>query len=314
MTKKISIIIPFLNEEESIPNLIDSLDLFFHKNSLFNCEVIFVDDGSIDNSYTIFKQYFQNRCFQGKVVKLSKNFGSHAAVRAGLSYATGDYAMFLPADLQDPLDLVIQLSKKADEGYDIVYASRNNNVSGFFEKTFTRFYAKLMREYVNRKYPVYGFDVVLFNRKVIDNLNKNVESNSSIMLQILTLGFRQIFVSYEKAPRKKGKSKWTLSKKIKLFIDSFVAFSYFPIRMVTITGITLFFLGLLWSFYLIVRKLVFDDLENGWPALVSILMIGFGITNISLGIIAEYLWRTLDAARNRPVFIIDEVLEFKNEK
>jgi glycosyltransferase involved in cell wall biosynthesis len=205
---------------------------------------------------------------------------------AGLSYASGDYAMFLPADLQDPLELVLELSQKAEEGYDIVYASRSNNVSGFFESTFTKFYATLMRKYVNSNYPVYGFDVVLFNRKVIDILNKNIESNSSIMLQILTLGFRQIFVSYEKAPRKKGKSKWTLNKKIKLFIDSFVAFSYFPIRMVTIAGITLFFLGLFWSLYLIGRKLIFDYLESGWPALMSILMIGFGFTNISLGILA----------------------------
>ncbi len=100
-----------------------------------------------------------------------------------------------------------------------------------------------------------------------------------------------------------------MSKKIKLFIDSFVAFSYAPIRLVTIIGISMFIVGSLWTVYIIARTLIFHDLASGWPALVSILMIGFGITNISLGIIAEYLWRTLDASRKRPVFIIDKIVE-----
>lgn len=121
------------------------------------------------------------------------------------------------------------------------------------------------------------------------------------------MGFRQESISYKKRERQTGVSKWTLSKKIKLFIDSFVAFSYAPIRFVTIVGIVFFFVGILWTVYIVVRKIFFQDLAAGWPALMSILMIGFGITNISLGIIAEYLWRTLDASRKRQVFIIDDV-------
>jgi polyisoprenyl-phosphate glycosyltransferase len=297
-----------------VPTLVETLDTFFRKNSLNNCEVIFVDDGSTDNSSEEFSKHFKGRSFSGKVIRLSKNYGSHAAVRAGLVNATGDYAMFLPADLQDPPELIMQLSAKTSEGYDIVFASRETTGTGFFARMFTKRYASLMRKHVHKNYPANGFDVVFFNRKVIDNLNKNVEANSSIMLQILTMGFKQAFVSYNKAPRKAGKSKWTFSKKIKLFIDSFVAFSYAPIRLVTITGILLFIFGILWASYLIIRKLVYNDLESGWPALMSVLMTGFGITNISLGIIAEYLWRTLDSSRKRPVFIIDEIIELqKNE-
>ena len=130
-------------------------------------------------------------------------------------------------------------------------------------------------------------------------------------LQVLNLGFRQDFIEYQKVSRKAGKSKWTLAKKIKLLIDSFVAFSFAPIRMVSMVGIFFFFTGILWTLYIMFRKIFFNDLEPGWPALVSILMIGFGITNISLGIIAEYLWRTLDASRKRPVFIIDDIKEIK---
>ncbi|MCS6796684.1 MAG: glycosyl transferase family 2, partial [Raineya sp.] len=140
-------------------------------------------------------------------------------------------------------------------------------------------------------------------------LNENIEANSSIFLQILTLGFSQSSISYQKQPRKAGKSKWTLSKKVKMLIDSFVAFSFFPIRLVSVVGIFLFIAGVVFASYLIARKLILDDIKEGWTALVSILMIGFGVTNISLGIIAEYLWRTLDASRKRPVFIIDEIIE-----
>jgi polyisoprenyl-phosphate glycosyltransferase len=312
MDRNISVIIPFLNEEDGIVALVERLDAFFLEKSLTHCEVIFVDDGSTDNSVGLLVNHFEKRSFKARVVKLSRNYGSHAAVRAGLVHASGDFAMFLPADLQDPPELIIQLSDKIIEGYDIVFASRRNTATGTFQKWFTRTYAALMQRYVHRNYPENGFDVVFFNRKVIDSLNKNIEANSSIMLQILTLGFRQVFVSYDKVPRRAGGSKWTVAKKVKLFIDSFVAFSYAPIRMVTVIGILLFIVGIIWAGYLVIRKLVFDDLETGWPALMSILMIGFGITNISLGIIAEYLWRTLDSSRRRPVFIVDEIVELQS--
>jgi polyisoprenyl-phosphate glycosyltransferase len=169
-----------------------------------------------------------------------------------------------------------------------------------------------MKKYVNVKYPAQGFDIVLFSKKVATLINQNVESNSSIFLQILNLGFNDTHIEYEKVARKAGKSKWTLSKKVKLLIDSFVAFSFAPIRFVSMMGISFFVLGVLWTGYIVLRKVMFDDLTSGWPALISVLMIGFGITNISLGIIAEYLWRTLDASRKRPVFIIEEIADINN--
>jgi hypothetical protein len=177
------------------------------------------------------------------------------------------------------------------------------------EKTFSTIYAYLMKKFAFSNFPEKGFDIVMFNKKVVAQVKNNVEANSSIFLQILGMGFRQTSISYKKRERKTGVSKWTMSKKIKLFIDSFVAFSYAPIRMVTIIGISMFIIGSLWTLYIISRKLLYHDLASGWPALISILTIGFGITNISLGIIAEYLWRTLDASRKRPVFIIDKIVE-----
>ena len=170
-----------------------------------------------------------------------------------------------------------------------------------------------MIKFVDYNYPKKGFDVVFFNHKIIKALNNEIEKNSSLFLQILSLGFKQDFIEYDKVERKHGKSKWTINKKIKLLVDSFVAFSFAPIRLVTIVGITLFAGGVLFSFYLLVRKILFHDLVSGWTMLMTTLSLGFGITNISLGIIAEYLWRTFDAARGRPAFIIDEIIDLKNE-
>jgi polyisoprenyl-phosphate glycosyltransferase len=203
----------------------------------------------------------------------------------------------------------LQMEEKTKEGNDIIWAHRESTVVSLGEKTFSSMYAYLMKKFAFSNFPDKGFDIVMFNKKVATQVRENVEANSSIFLQILGMGFRQSSISYKKRERQSGVSKWTISKKIKLFIDSFVAFSYAPIRMVTIIGFSMFFIGMLWTVYIVARKLLYHDLASGWPALVSILTIGFGITNISLGIIAEYLWRTLDASRKRPVFIIDKIVE-----
>ena len=308
---EISIIIPFYNEEEMIVSLCEALNLFFIEFELFT-EIIFVNDGSVDDSVQILRK-IKHEHYAGKIVSLSKNFGSHAAIRAGLKNASGQYVCFMNADLQDPLCLIPELYKKIKERNEIVWGFRNNTQNCFSEKLFSKLYSTMMRKYAISNYPEKGYDIVMFSRKVLDNLNSNIESNSSIHLQILTLGFKQTSVGYDKSERKKGESKWTFSKKAKLFIDSFVSFSYAPIRFVTLIGIIMFIVGMSYSTYLIIRKSFYDDLLLGWSMLISVLTIGFGITNISLGIIAEYLWRTLDSSRNRPVFIIDEVVDLNSK-
>ncbi len=310
MSLKISIISPFFNEAGNIPNYISSLNTYF-VDKPYTAEIILVDDGSSDDSIQLLKEQSYGN-YDIKLIRLSKNFGAQAAVRAGIKHSTGDYITFLPADLQDPLDLIDRsLEKVKENNTDIVYAFRKTTNNSFFESAFSKFYSFMMKKFVNPKFPGKGFDIVFFNKKVKYNLDQNIELNSSIQLQILTLGYISESIYYDKRDRKIGKSKWTFAKKMKLFIDSFVAFSFAPIRLVSMVGISFFIVGVFWTAYIILRKLIFNDLASGWPALMSILMIGFGITNISLGIIAEYLWRTLDASRKRPLFIIDEIIELK---
>jgi glycosyltransferase involved in cell wall biosynthesis len=307
--KTVTVVIPIFNEYEGIPFLVDSLNEFFGQNSQLDAEVIFVNDGSRDNSVERLGS-MSHKNYKARVISFSRNFGSHAALRAGISHASGDYICFNYADLQDPLELVIRMKDLMDQGNDIIWAQRESTKVPWGEKMFSKFYASLMKKFAFKNFPEKGFDIVMFNKKVAGEVNKNVEANSSIFLQILGMGFRQTNITYKKRERQTGVSKWTLSKKVKLFIDSFVAFSYAPIRFVTIIGILFFIAGLIWTAYIVIRKVFFPyPYSAGWPAMMSLLSLGFGITNISLGIIAEYLWRTLDASRKRQVFIIDDIKE-----
>ena len=308
----ISVIIPFLNEEEGIPFLVSSLNEYCTKSEK-DIEVIFVDDGSTDASIAMLRKQ-KISGFKGKIVQLSKNYGSHMALRAGIREAVGSRIAFMYADLQDPIELIGKMDEIASKNErNIVWATRKSTQSGLIERTFSGLYARLMKKHVSDNFPAKGFDIVMFDNKVQAQLNENIEANSSIFLQILTMGFSQETIEYDKSERKTGKSKWTFSKRVKLFIDSFVAFSYFPIKLVSVAGIILFITGLLWSGYLIGRKLILDDLESGWPALMSVILIGLGVTNIGLGIVAEYLWRTLDASRKRPGFIVNNIISLEDE-
>jgi polyisoprenyl-phosphate glycosyltransferase len=307
MKHDISVIVPFFNESENIEVTCNKLNDYLKKINL-KVEIFFIDDGSTDDSVQKIKEQ-KHLFYTAHIIKLSKNYGSHAALRAGIQYSNSEYVTFLPADLQDPLDLIEKLYQKCSEGYDIVWAARRSTKVGLVEKLFSRLYAILMRKFVSHNFPKKGIDIVMFNSKIKDEINQNIESNSSLFLQILTLGFKQSSISYDRLARKAGKSKWTLSKKIKLVIDSFVAFSYVPIRFVSIIGILLSFFGFLWMLYIIIRAIYIKDLNQSLPTLIAVLMLGFGITNISLGIIAEYLWRTLDASRKRKAFIIDEIID-----
>jgi len=307
----VSIVIPVFNETESIDLLFNEIDIYY-ANKKFDFEIIFVNDGSTDNTANIIKNHNQ-QTYNTKLINFSKNFGAHAAVRAGFLHSNGNYITSLPADLQISFDTVEKLLFNALDGYDIVFGVRHANESGRIEKAFSRSYALMMQKYVNKNFPFKGLETLLFNKKVLKIFNENIESNSSVFLQALSISKNNKFVDINKINRKIGKSKWSVSSKIKLLIDSFVAFSYAPIRFVSFVGILFFMIGIFWTIYIVSRKILFNDIASGWPALTSILLLGFGITNIGLGIIAEYLWRTLDASRKRPVFIIDEIIDLKND-
>lgn len=308
--KGISVVVPFLNEEDGIELFCKEIDAYA-KMIDFDIEIVFVDDGSTDQTANLIRGYSFQNIKKAQLVSLSKNFGSHAAIRAGISKSRYDICTWLGSDLQEPLELLEQSYQKiVQEGYDAVYVERKKpQNAGVLNNLFSSIYSALMRKYAIKNYSEGGTSTIVFNEKIKDFLNENIEANSSIMLQIIDAGYRFTKMVMEYKPRTTGKSKWTLSKKIKLFIDSFVSFSFMPIRLVSIIGVIIFLIGLVIGLVTIINRLLNPDVLIGYSTLASILALGFGVTNISLGIIAEYLWRTLDAARKRPVFIIMDSYE-----
>ncbi|MFN6040060.1 MAG: glycosyltransferase [Bacteroidota bacterium] len=305
----LSIIIPCYNESENIDFLVNSLNNYFRENGHIKAEILFIDDASEDDTSDRIKRA-KHINYEPKLIKLAKNTGSHIAFRVGCLNSRYDLVTQTSADLQHPLNLINEMYLELKKGFHVVIALRKHQLRmGLFEKLLSKLYTQLIVKYAMPNYPEGGFDLFMIDGKIKKLFNDNVEANSSILLQLLSFGFRLGVVKYDKNDRKFGQSKWSFRKKLKLMIDSFVGYSYTPIRFVTLAGILIFLVGIFWTINIVLRKYIYQDVAQGWTALSCILLIGFGITNISIGILAEYLWRTLDAARRRPVFIIDDIVE-----
>jgi glycosyltransferase involved in cell wall biosynthesis len=308
----LSIIIPVYYNEQNIPFLFEKLSEEILSNPNYDYELIFVDDGSGDNSYGELLK-LQKQHSKVKIIKLSRNFGSHTAILAGLTNATGDCATIISADLQDPPEIINRMFEKWMEGNKVVLAVREDREESYTQKLFSNTYYKLMKRYALPNMPEGGFDCFLIDRKIVDILKSMEEKNTTLMGQILWAGFKTEKIYYVRKEREIGKSRWTLAKKIKLFIDSFLAFSYAPIRFMSFIGVIMSLLSFISGAYLIVNKLVNGVNVQGWTSLMVLFLFVAGIQMIMLGIIGEYLWRNMDESRKRPVFIIDEKVGFDNE-
>ena len=298
----VSIIIPAFNESSGVEPLFSALREFVPKSG-FSMQFVFVDDGSSDDTY----ERLAHQRIEGaqiRVIKLSRNFGSHAALRAGIFHAAADCCVFYYMDMPEDPSCISRYYEALQNGAELAYGER----VGYRASLGSRIFAKLLDRFSDCDYPKDGVVGLGFGKKIKAQLNANIETDSSIFLQLFQLGFKKQAIPAQLQPRKSGKSKWTFSKKVKLFVDTFVMFSYMPIRLISIIGILFALFGVLLALFLVVVK-VFQlfPLAAGWPMLISLIAIGFGITNVSLGIIAEYLLRTLATARKRPVFIADEI-------
>jgi len=308
----VSLVIPFLNEEDNLSELIRQLNIYAETQD-FSIEAILVDDGSTDSSVQVLREIISKVPI--RLVRLSKNYGSHAAIRAGLTQANGMHTMFFSADMQEPFSMIGEMYKIAHEGYDVVVARKSEVQISWSERFFSSLSTSLFRKFAVKDYPKGGANNFLFSQKVREHICNNIESNSSIHMQIINMGFKRAIIDVSLNKRNAGKSKWTFSKKFKLLIDTFVAFSYTPIRAISMLGILMFIAGILYALWIIIATLTgYVDFDAGFPTLISVLLLGFGLTNFALGIVAEYIWRTLDAARGRPVFIIDTVEDITNDK
>ncbi|MBX7210627.1 MAG: glycosyltransferase family 2 protein [Verrucomicrobiaceae bacterium] len=310
---KLSLIIPVLNEEENVPHVVAEIDRSFAGEADVELEIVFVDDGSRDATYPVLKQMAAADA-RLRVISFSRNFGSHAALLAGFEKCSGDAAAYLAADLQDPPSVLREMLKKWREGVAVVWGTREKRDDTLDTKIFSYIYSSLMRRLALPQMPRTGLDLCLIDRKVIDAVVDMREKNTSIFGLILWSGFSQVFVPYHRQARQRGKSRWTLGKKVKLVVDSFVSFSFFPIRLVTYMGLIFSCLGFAYGLFVMFRRLFLGGGIEGWASLVTLIVALSGVQLLMLGVVAEYLWRTFDESRRRPPFIIQDLAGFKDER
>ncbi|MDD5301938.1 MAG: glycosyltransferase family 2 protein [Elusimicrobia bacterium] len=297
----LSVVVPVFNNALNLPDLFPALESAAGPAA----EFVFVDDRSTDGSWNLLKEYAGRRP-NTRVLRLSRNFGSFTACVAGLSKATGRAAVLISADLQDPPELIPEMVDLWRKGTKVVLAARRGRDDGWLSGAFSRLYYLVLRAFVFPDMPRGGFDFVLVDRQVVDALVAAAEKNTTLMGLILWLGFDRKVIQYDRRRRAKGRSMWTFRKKFKYSIDSVLAFSYFPIRIVQILGLGVAVGGFSYAALLIAMKLTRGIDIPGWTALMVVTLVLGGGQFLVLGVLGEYAWRALDEVKRRPLFVIDE--------
>jgi dolichol-phosphate mannosyltransferase len=305
-SKKLSLIAPAYNEESIIPLIIERFKkVIAQLEHTYNIEIIFIDDGSRDNTLELFRQQsLKDRRF--KYISFSRNFGHQTAISAGIDAASGDGIIIMDIDLQDPPELLPELITKWEDRYEVVYAVRKKRKENIVKRIcYKSFYALLKRlSYLN--IPIDTGDFCLIDRKVADVMRSMPERNRFVRGLRTWAGYRQIGIEYERAKRATGKTGYTFTKLLKLAYDGIFSFSFIPLRVITIFGLFISFLSFLAGFFLIVIKLVWGIDVPGWTSLVVILAFNQGVLLLFLGIIGEYISRIFDEVKRRPKYVIKE--------
>jgi dolichol-phosphate mannosyltransferase len=312
---KLSIIIPCYFNGGNLPFTTKEL-LENEKNfeSDMEFEYVMVDDGSKDNTYDELIKFRENNPGKVTVIKLAGNVGSYNAILAGMHEATGDCNVILAADLQDPPELIPKMVGYWEKGIKFVVANRENREEGVLQKVFSNTYHRLIKKYALKNVPSGGFDLVLFDKQLREEVIRINERNTNQIYLLAWLNYDFVNIPYTRRKRDIGVSRWTLKKKIKLFIDSFVSFSFAPIRLISIIGLCLGSIAFIYGIVIIISRLMGDISVQGWSAMMVTFLFVSSFQMIALGIIGEYVWRALDAARGRPNFVVDKVHKAEEAK
>ncbi len=309
----ISIVAPVYHNASSLADLLAELQAVAARNPGDDFEFIFVDDGSRDESFAVLQSLAADEA-RMKVAKLSRNFGSNPAIMAGMSLAQGDAVAAIAADLQDPPALLHEMIARWRTGSKVVIAARRGRADPFPTSLLADAFYRLFRRFAIRSMPRRGFDFFLIDSQVCALINGIQENNAYLMGLILWLGFEPHVIHYDRGARERryGQSMWTLGRKLKYFIDSFVAFSHAPIRMATALGICFSLVGLLYAGWVIYARLALGVEAEGWASTIVVVLIAAGLQMLILGVIGEYMWRNLDETRRRPRFIIERIVEHES--
>jgi len=306
-----TIIVPVYYNEGSLKPLFKNLkEKVIDQNKDKVWEVIFVDDGSGDNSLKELLELKNESQELIKVIRFTRNFGQFHARKAGMKLSTGKCIIHTTADLQDPPELINEmLHYHFNENYEIIAGERDGREESLYRRITSRIFYQIMRKLTFPNMPLGGFDYVLISEKVKNVLLENNEAMPFMQGQILWTGYRIKFIPYKRRKREIGKSKWTFGKKLTLLIDGILGYSFIPLRMMIMVGISVSLLGFIYAIYILVERLVQGVNVQGWAPLMIVILILSGIQMLMVGVIGEYVWRTLDQVRNRPDYIIERVYD-----
>jgi dolichol-phosphate mannosyltransferase len=300
-------VVAALNEEENLPVLYERLAPIL--DELFSgWEIVIVDDGSVDRTAAVIRELHQ-RDGRVRAVRLTRNFGSHAAIAAGLDHAHGEVAVILAADLQDPPEVIPEFVARWREGYEIVWGAREAREDPFLRRMFAKGFYTLIRRAALPGIPATGTgSFCLIDRAVVASFRRFQERNRLTFGIISWAGFAQTQVPYQRAARHAGTSKWSFGHLVKAAVDTFVSFSYLPIRLISYFGIAISALAFLFGIYIFVEYVVNGTALRGWPTLMGAILLLGGVQLITLGVIGEYVWRIAEESKQRPLYLVRERL------
>jgi glycosyltransferase involved in cell wall biosynthesis len=306
-----SIIIPVYYNEGSLRGLLAAIwtDVVLAHPEL-NGEVIFIDDGSGDGSFAEMQALQAENPSLVRIIKLTRNFGQVNALLAGYSMARGKCVVSISADGQDPPCIISQmLTGFFCEGYEVVICARRDREESLYRRATSALFYWMIRKLAFPQMPRGGFDLVLMGRRAVEVFLRNRDANLFLQGQILWTGFKTKVVEYTRQSRTAGKSRWTFGKKVTYLIDGVMSYSYFPIRFMSLTGVITAIIGFLYAAVVLGVWLVHGNPVQGWTPIVILILVLGGTNMVMLGVIGEYVWRTLSQVRNRDPYIIEAVYQ-----
>ncbi len=304
--KTITIIIPAYNEEESLPFLYERLEKLMDDVKNYEFEILFVNDGSKDNTLNLIKEY-REKDKRISYVDFSRNFGKETAMIAGLDYAKGDAVIFMDADLQDPPELIPEMIKYWEEGYDDVYAQRKSRAGESFLKKFTsKMYYRVLQMLTTVPIQKDTGDFRLLDRRCVNALKKLRETDRNSKSMFSWIGYKKKAVMYDRDARVAGKTKWNYKKLVNLAIDGITSFTTSPLRISTYIAIPTFLALVIYFIYVIIKCIRLDVAIQAFQAIILLVLFFSGVQILLFGIIGEYLGRIFNASKNRPLYLVNE--------
>lgn len=306
-----SIIIPVYYNEGLIKKTFYALqEEVISKHKELTCELIFIDDGSKDNSLNEILSLKEKYPTLIKVIKFTRNFGQVHAIYAGYRHAKGKCLINISADLQDPPELINDMiNYHFRDKYEIVVCTRESREDSFYRRITSAIFYKLINKLSFPDMPSGGFDYVLISDRVKNIIMDKIEPNPFWQGQILWSGYQVKFIPYQRNKREIGKSRWSFSKKIKYLIDGIISYSYFPLRLMSVVGSLVALSGFLYALLIAYERIFGNVPFQGWAPIMIIVLVLSGIQMLMSGIVGEYLWRVLDQVRNRQPYIIEKIYD-----